>query len=423
MKDGADAKAERLNRGCYCITLDRQKLAVALDREIGEPGFATTLSATHPTLFSNVPIFVPSDTLDKIKQIIAAIETVSRLPGYQAEVFSYAPAIAVEEFGPVGAFMGYDFHITPEGPRLIEVNSNAGGAFLNALLARAQRSCCVGGKVPFASANPGSFAEAVRKMFVGEWRLQGRLGRPVHIAIVDDDPVDQFLYPEFRLAKALLDDLGFETNIVDAAALEFNGEALMIAGRAIDLVYNRLVDFAFDEPRHGALRTAYGTGKVVVTPNPHVHALLADKRNLALISNSERLEEWGLSADLIAALRDGVPATQIVAASNADALWRDRRNLFFKPAKGYGSRATYRGEKLTTKVWADIVGGDYVAQTYESPSVRSVGGAEGHPVLKVDVRIYTYAAEPILAAARLYQGQTTNMRTPGGGFATLLEIG
>ena len=29
-----------------------------------------------------------------------------------------------------------------DGPRLIEVNTNAGGAFLNALLARAQHACC-----------------------------------------------------------------------------------------------------------------------------------------------------------------------------------------------------------------------------------------------------------------------------------------
>ena len=28
----------------------------------------------------------------------------------------------------------------------------------------------------------------------------------------------------------------------------------------------------------------------------------------------------------------------------------------------------------------------------------------------------------LLAAARLYQGQTTNMRTPGGGFAPVLEV-
>lgn len=41
---------------------------------------------------------------------------------------------------------------------------------------------------------------------------------------------------------------------------------------------------------------------------------------------------------------------------------------------------------------------------------------------KLDIRLYTYAGATLLAAARLYQGQTTNMRTPGGGFAPVLEI-
>jgi hypothetical protein len=398
-------------------------LAAALDLEVGEAGFAANLAATHPNLFSNVPVFVPTETLEKIVQVIAAIEAVSRLPSYQAAVLAYAPAIAIRDLGPVGAFMGYDFHITPDGPQLIEVNSNAGGAFLNALLARAQRACCAGGRVPFASATAEGFANAVKKIFVDEWRLQGRIGGPVRIAIVDDAPIEQFLYPEFRLAKGLLDSLGFETIIADPSALDFDGEMLTVDGQKIDLVYNRLVDFGFDEPRHGALRTAYEIGHVVVTPNPHVHALLADKRNLTLLSNGALMEDWRLAPDLIAALRDGVPNTVIVSAENADALWHDRRNLFFKPAKGYGSKATYRGDKVTTKVWAEIIRGDYVAQMFAAPGARSTTEGAGHPSLKVDIRIYTYAARPILAAARLYQGQTTNMRTPGGGFAPVLEIG
>jgi hypothetical protein len=41
-------------------------------------------------------------------------------------------------------------------------------------------------------------------------------------------------------------------------------------------------------------------------------------------------------------------------------------------------------------------------------------------MLKVDVRLYTYRGELLLAAARLYRGQATNLRTPGGGFAPLL---
>jgi len=40
--------------------------------------------------------------------------------------------------------------------------------------------------------------------------------------------------------------------------------------------------------------------------------------------------------------------------------------------------------------------------------------------LKTDVRNYVYAGEVQLLAARLYQGQTTNMRTTGGGFAPVL---
>ena len=40
--------------------------------------------------------------------------------------------------------MGYDFHLGADGPMLIEVNTNAGAAFLNALLARAQRACGAG---------------------------------------------------------------------------------------------------------------------------------------------------------------------------------------------------------------------------------------------------------------------------------------
>ena len=48
---------------------------------------------------------------------------------------------------------------------------------------------------------------------------------------------------------------------------------------------------------------------------------------------------------------------------------------------------------------------------------------DGVPTLrKVDVRLYTYQAQPLLVAARIYQGQTTNFRTPGGGFAPVLIV-
>ena len=63
-------------------------------------------------------------------RIVHAIEAATRLPAYRHAVLSWAPEIAGRDFGPRGVFMGYDFHLAADGPKLIEVNTNAGGAFL-----------------------------------------------------------------------------------------------------------------------------------------------------------------------------------------------------------------------------------------------------------------------------------------------------
>jgi hypothetical protein len=415
------SRTERLNRGCFCLTLDRRALSKALDHEVGIQGFAEALNQSHQTLFSNVPVFVTSATMADMARIVAAVEAAARLPGYRATVLSNAPSLAQRDFGPVGAFMGLDFHLTPTGPKLIEVNTNAGGAFLNAMLARAQRACC-SGVLSIDADRSSVFGNKVADMFIQEWLRQRGSGKPGLIAIVDDTPEQQHLYPEFQLAKALLEGHGLEAVIADPGQLELAGGRLTFGGRVVDLVYNRLVDFALDEPRHVALRTAYVGDGVVVTPNPHVHAVFADKRNLAILSDAERLLDWGLDAVHLAALEAGVPRTLVVSDANAEALWADRRQLFFKPARGYGSKAAYRGYKITRRVWAEITQGDYVAQAYAAPGARGVAREGERTELKVDVRLYTYAGSVLLAAARLYQGQTTNMRTPGGGFAPVLEV-
>ena len=106
-----------------------------------------------------------------------------------------------------------------------------------------------------------------------------------------------------------------------------------------------------------------------------------------------------------------------VEAANADSLWSRRRALFFKPASGFGSRAAYRGDKLTRRVWEEILAGDYVAQELVAPGERLVGEPDALRPLKFDVRNFVYAGQVQFVTARLYQGQTTNARTPGGGFA------
>ena len=317
--------------------------------------------------------------------------------------------------------MGYDFHLAPDGPKLIEVNTNAGGAFLNALLAKAQRACCAEIEVAMGKSKADDFELAVMRMFQHEWQLQHRAGMPQRIAIVDDRPEEQYLYPEFLLGRRLIQKHGIEAVIADGRQLQYEHGQLLTEGQPIDLVYNRLVDFSFDNPEHRALRAAYLDDAVVVTPNPRVHALYADKRNLVLLSDHASLRSWGLSAEMLADLA-GVPRTMLVTNDNAQALWAARKKLFFKPAGGHGSKAVYRGDKVTKGVWAEIVRGGYVAQDFAAPSERMIKLDGASERRKTDVRLYTYDGQILLTAARLYQGQTTNFRTPGGGFAPVFVI-
>lgn len=417
---GAGA-CEQLNASCFCVTLDRARLDAALAREAGDPAFGAGLVATRPHLFSNVPVFLPEAALAEMLGVVEAIEALARRPLYQEAALARAPAIAQADHGPAGAFMGYDFHLGAEGPRLIEVNTNAGGAFLNALLARAQRACCAELEPRLRLAEAGDFESAVMRMFEAEWRRQRGAGKPGRIAIVDDQPAQQYLHPEFVLARELFRRHGIDAVIADPAELSYERGQLWHDGEAIDLVYNRLVDFALAEPPHAALAAAYRGGAVVLTPNPHHHALLADKRNLTLYSDPAALEGFGLAPELRRRLA-AVPGTTMVTAAAAGALWQARGRLFFKPIAGHGGKAVYRGDKLTRGVFAEIARGGYVAQELVAPSQRMVPLDGGTAPRKLDIRLYTYDGGLLLAAARLYQGQTTNFRTPGGGFAAVFVV-
>ena len=413
---------EQLNRDCFCIDIDPDQVWSIVERA-GRGGVPLeVLKSARPHLFSEAPVFLSAADLAAMQAVVAAIEVVAAQPVFQDLVLSWAPPITKTDLGPRGAFMGYDFHLTPDGPKLIEVNTNAGGAFLNALLAQAQVACCPQVRALVPAATPlEDFEAAAWRMFEAEWGRQGRAGRPHVVAIVDEAPKEQYLYPEFLLVQGFFERHGVEALIADPKDLRLEDGCLSLGGVEIDMVYNRLVDFSFSEPKNAVLRQAYLTGAVVVTPNPRNHALLADKRNLTILSDPRRLEVLGVGVEQRRALA-GVPLARLVTSENADALWRERKSLFFKPANGHAGKAVYRGDKLTRSVWEVIQRGGYIAQDFAPPSERHVQIDGDSQARKMDVRLYTYAGETILAAARLYQGQTTNFRTPGGGFAPVITL-
>ncbi len=421
--------ADRLNAGCHCISLDHAGLEAELERV--SPGFHDEVMAGRPHLFSDSVAFVSAEHVQRMARLVAAVERVVAMPAYREHVLAWAPESAQHRCAAPGVFLGYDFHLGSTGPQLIEINTNAGGGLLNALLARAQKACCDDVEALLPGDLGGDTPEHLfLEMFRAEWRafaaaVATRVGAGDtvgRIAIVDDAPQTQYLYPEFVLFRRLFEQAGIPAVICDPQELAFRDGALWHGDARIDLVYNRLTDFALDAPANTALRAAWLADAALVTPHPQAHALYADKRNLVALCDDALLASWGVDAETRTTLANKIPRTELVLPQNADDLWARRKQLFFKPAAGYGSKAAYRGDKITKRVFDEVLAGSYIAQALVPPSSRTLKVGEAPVELKLDLRNYVYAGHVQLIAARLWQGQTTNFRTPGGGFAPVLTV-
>lgn len=410
----------QLNRDCLAPSLDRGAFRARLDEETGVRGLYRRLLLRQPGLFAEVPVFLERSELDRIHALVRAAELVAALEPFQREALCDAPPIARRRFGPRGVFFGYDFHLGAGGPQLIEINTNAGGAFLSSLLARSQRAPCdLIGQREIGGADASRLDLTFVAMFREEWKSQ-RGDAPLRtIAIVDERPDEQMLYADFLLCQGVLRRAGYDARVIAPEALVERDGALFDGETEIDLVYNRLTDFYLESEPSGALRRAYLAGGVVVTPHPYAHALYADKRRLALLSDGAWLAKQGVAIEVIEALLTGVPTTEVLDASSRERLFRERSSLFFKPRSGFGSQAVHRGDELSATTWEELRDGEHVAQRLVPPSERTIA-LEGEPVtLKLDVRAYAYAGEVDLVIARLYQGPATNLRTVGGGFAPI----
>lgn len=425
--NGCDAECrsstslEALNRSCHCISLDKDRLRRELENDLGVRELPATLIDTHPHLLASLPVFVPRGQIERMARVVNAVEQVVHTAVFRRAALDWAPEIAQFDPGLRGGLLGFDFHLASAGPQLIEINTNPGGALLNALLGRAQRSCCTDAASSYlAPGEPVDIEESIYDVLLAEWSLQRGSATLRSVAIVDENPLQQYLYPEFLLYRHLLQRHGVQVVICDPRELVARNGRLWQGEQAIDFIYNRLTDFSLRQPSNAVLKSAYMAGAVVLSPHPRAHALYADKRNLTLLSDAEFVKRTGIGDDQALALQEGIPRTDLLTAENRSAMWEKRRKLFFKPAAGYGSKATYRGNKLTKRVWEELSAGTYVAQALVAPSERQLADVSTEPPLKIDIRVYAYAGAIKQIAARLYRGQTTNFRTPGGGFAPVL---
>ena len=406
-----------LNRDCYCFPIDREAITQSIRQSVPE---VIALDGMRANLFAGTGILVDSTDVEAMLGVIDAIETLTNSEQYRADKMNLNPGLAPwQSVTGTGMIMGYDFHIDANGPELIEVNTNAGGAFIvNEVLSATNQiypPCC-----GFASLELKR--HLLPELLSLESESVGRQGMSVSAAIVDSGPTDQYLYPDMQIAKNYFESTGIKTVITDIADLTFDSGVLHSHGEPIDIVYNRSTDFSLQTEASAALRDAALAGAAIVAPNPLHHALYADKANFIEYTDEITLKKYGLSETQRHCLKAHVPPTVLLNSDNAVEFYERRKQLFFKPVDGYGSKAVYRGDKITSRVWKQILhdteqGRGYIAQSNVPPSLRAVGSVAERKQLKYDVRIFTTGGVPLISAARIYQGQTTNFRTVGGGFA------
>ncbi|MDT8419202.1 MAG: hypothetical protein RQ754_02120 [Desulfuromonadales bacterium] len=359
---------------------------------------------------ADVPVRLSNAELRSMLRLVRLTYALSQRPRYRQLVLPQLPEVARFDPGHASLMMGYDFHLTDAGPRLIEVNTNAGGGYL-AWLAQARHA----GQSP--DPLPPRLSRRLLDSFHQEWRAFAGAGKSLKsVVIVDEEPDQQPLYPEMQAVRSWLAGQGLTVQIADPQDLQADAAGVCHQGRPVDLIYNRHCDFFLETEPLAGLRAAYLAGSVCLSPNPFSYGLLADKRRMIIWSDEQALTSLGMVAKDRNLLLELVPPSRLLAACNAEEIWQQRKDLVFKPVTRFGSRGVLLGKSISRSRFAQQDPATTLVQ-----GLVPAGLTEGEGgVFKTDLRLFVYRDRLLGPAARLYQGQVTNLSTEGGGFAPLL---
>lgn len=302
--------------------------------------------------------------------------------------------------------MAYDFHANENTIQLVEINTNASGYLLAALMTSVHSNKTV--------RESAELSELQRSFSEDGLRPGAR------IAIVDDDVAQQKMLLEFLMYRDLFVSWGNPAMIGEAGDLRLNS-CLTLKQQEIDFVYNRTTDFYFDREEHADLRDAWKGGQTIVSPQPREYFLLADKERLIDFAQISWLERAGASKEEIEAISEvAIPTFGLGDFESPEKLWAQRRNLFFKPKHSHGGKSVYRGESVSRKVFDRLIHEDVLIQKFV-PAGHIPGIAPGDPLenWKFDLRFFVYRDRIQQVVARIYQGQVTNFASPLGGFTSV----
>lgn len=361
---------------------------------------------------------------------------VRRLCAFLGTPEAEAAWIAVDHGPPDVVLSRLDAFLTPEGPRFIEVNSDAPAGFgYGDRMARLVRELPL--FEAFARAAPVSYqasdAGLVRAV-AACWRAAGGTGRP-RIAIADWADVktraDQEILREAFVAR------GFECVLADPRAMDVHGGRLHAGGAPVDLVYRRAVlsELVGREIEVQAFMGAYrhrlcpfvNTFRCRLSEDKAFFALLTDEAFAHLLSEGER--------ELLSRV---LPWTRRVAERRTRRAGQEidlvpwaiaqREALVLKPAHEYGGRSVLLGSETEPAAWEAAV-----VSALDSPWVvqeRVAIPEEPFPVfddaglsfvsLKVNANPFYVAGEPVGAVTRASRSSVINVSAGGGSVPTFV---
>lgn len=275
----------------------------------------------------------------------------------------------------------FDFHLNLEDElKLIEINTNAAFLALGTELYQ------------FRNVESGFTTDDIVKMFSHEAQLARK--NLESVTIIDEEPEKQRLFFEFLLYQKI-----FEQFKIPCAIKNFSDVT-----EKDSFVYNRFTDFYLSDSRSKRLKELFNDGNLILSPNPYEYFLLGDK---------QRMLDWQVQTQVFPP--KSLLKIYDLGKADKDQIWSERKKLFFKPKNSYGSKQAYKGASISHTTFNEFYGPTMIAQEYVQPQEVDVGGVK----MKFDLRCYAYQGKLQLVIARLYQGQTTNLRTPGGGFTVV----
>jgi len=348
------------------------------------------------SLASETPVSISRSDFDTMLRFSRTVFQLKDNAAYLAALADVLPKTAHIATAWPSVLMGYDFHLTADGPKLIEINNNAGGLYIGQDRWMPQ---------PDIAELPGDLEQRLVEMFHSDWK---------NIAIVDEDVTGQFMYPEMQAYAELFRRDGRQVFVVSPEALRAADDGLEFDGVRIDAIYNRHTDFYLERDDVAHIRRAYELGQVAINPHPRSYALIGDKSRMVDWWRSGLLESC-IDQDAIAQIRAVTPATHQLSEMDSEQAWAERKQWVFKPSARHGGKGVLLGKSMSRKRFDGLDVAETIMQQLVPASMIEVEGQE----MKFDVRLYMHGESLIALAGRAWRGQVTNFRQPGSGWVAL----